>query len=75
MTDINSMGRQAIDQGREAAEQGYEAIKNYAGKGADVLGDVSANLDEFVRREPWLGLIAAFAVGYLAAHIVRRIYT
>ncbi|HKV54310.1 MAG TPA: hypothetical protein VJN94_06675 [Candidatus Binataceae bacterium] len=72
MADINSIGRQAIDQGREAAEQGYETVKNYADKSADVIGDVSASLDQFVRREPWLGLVAAFAVGYLAAQIVRR---
>ena len=73
MTDINSIGRQAVEQGREAAEHGYDTVKNYAGKSADIIGDVSSSLDQFVRREPWLGLVAAFAVGYLAAQIVRRI--
>ncbi len=73
MKDVNSVSQQAVDQGREAVEQGYEAIKSYAKKGVDILNDVSGDLDQFTRREPWLGLIAAFAIGYLAAQIVRRI--
>lgn len=73
MTDTNSLGRQAIDQGREAFEQGYEAFKGYTESGVNLLDGVSTDLDQFVRREPWIGLIAAFAVGYLAAQIVRRV--
>ncbi len=73
MTDANSLGRQAIEQGYAAAEHGYEALRTCAGKSVNALDDVSADLDQFVRREPWIGLLAAFAVGYLAAQLVRRL--
>jgi hypothetical protein len=59
--------------GRQAAEQGYDMAKEYAGKGIDAAGDLSADLKEFVRREPWIALVAAFAVGYMAAQFVRRV--
>jgi hypothetical protein len=59
--------------GRQAAEQGYETVKEYAGKGIGAAGDLSADLREFVRREPWIALVAAFAVGYMAARFARRV--
>jgi hypothetical protein len=31
------------------------------------------DLRDFVRREPWLAIAAAFAVGYFAAQIIRRV--
>jgi ElaB/YqjD/DUF883 family membrane-anchored ribosome-binding protein len=34
---------------------------------------VDIDLRDFVRREPWLAIAAAFTVGYVAAQIVRRI--
>ncbi|HTY55023.1 MAG TPA: hypothetical protein VMB26_07485 [Candidatus Binataceae bacterium] len=76
MTDVNAareMGRQAVEQGRQAVEQGYETMRDYAEKSADMIGDVSGNLKEFVAREPWVALIAAFAVGYLVARALRRV--
>ena len=76
MTDINAAttaSRQAIEQGRQALGQGYERAKEYAGKSADVIGDVSGNLADFVRKEPWIALVAAFAVGYFAAKVMRRV--
>ena len=59
--------------GRQAAEKGFETIKEYAGKGISAAGDLSGDLREFARREPWIALVAAFAVGYLAAQFVRRV--
>jgi len=69
MSDVNA----ACEMGRQAVEQGYETVKEYAEKSADVIADVSGNLKDFVGREPWVALIAAFAVGYLVARALRRV--
>lgn len=71
----NSTVRQAIDQGRQAADaagqavkEGYQAAQKYVQeKGLDL------DLRDFVRREPWIAIAAAFAIGYVAAQIVRRV--
>jgi ElaB/YqjD/DUF883 family membrane-anchored ribosome-binding protein len=71
----NSAARHAMDQGRQAAETasqaikyGYEAAQQYVQeKGLDF------DLRDFVRREPWIAIAAAFAVGYVAAQIIRRV--
>jgi ElaB/YqjD/DUF883 family membrane-anchored ribosome-binding protein len=49
-------------------KDGYEAAQQFVkDQGADF------DLRGFVRREPWLAIAAAFAVGYVAAQIVRRV--
>lgn len=71
----NSTVRQATDQGGQAADtaskalkDGYQAAQQYVqGKGLDF------DLRGFVRREPWIAVAAAFAIGYVAAQIVRRV--
>jgi ElaB/YqjD/DUF883 family membrane-anchored ribosome-binding protein len=71
----DSTARYAMDQGRLAAEtasqaikDGYEAAQQYVQeKGLDF------DLRDFVRREPWIAIAAAFAVGYVAAQIIRRV--
>jgi ElaB/YqjD/DUF883 family membrane-anchored ribosome-binding protein len=71
----NTTVRQAMDQGREAAETakqaisgGYDAAQEYVrAKGFDF------DMRDFVRREPWIAIAAAFAVGYVAAQIIRRV--
>jgi ElaB/YqjD/DUF883 family membrane-anchored ribosome-binding protein len=71
----NSSVRSAIDQGRQAADKasqviqdGYDAAQQYAkDRGVDL------DLREFVRREPWFAIAAAFAVGYVVAQIVRKV--
>jgi hypothetical protein len=71
----NSAINQAMDQGRhaadtasQAAKDGYQAARQFVqDKGLDV------DLRDFVRREPWLAIAAAFAIGYVAAQIVRRV--
>jgi ElaB/YqjD/DUF883 family membrane-anchored ribosome-binding protein len=61
-------GRQAADKASQAVKDGYETAQQYVkDKGIDL------DLREFVRREPWLAIAAAFAVGYVAAQIVRRV--
>jgi ElaB/YqjD/DUF883 family membrane-anchored ribosome-binding protein len=58
---------------REYANKGYDAAREYASTGMDVAGRVSDNLTEFVRNEPWIAVAAAFAVGYVAARMIRRL--
>jgi len=66
---------QAMDQGRNVAEkagrtvkEGYKAAQQYAEDSG-----LSLDVGDFVRREPWLAIAAAFAIGYVAAQIVRRV--
>jgi len=63
----------AKDLGREAIDKGYEGAREYASKGMDYAGEVSAALAEFAKRQPWLALVGAFAVGYVAAQSIRRL--
>jgi ElaB/YqjD/DUF883 family membrane-anchored ribosome-binding protein len=71
----NSSIHSAIDQGREAADKasqavrdGYDSAQQYV---QDKVGDF--DLREFVRREPWIAIAAAFAVGYVVAQVVKRV--
>jgi ElaB/YqjD/DUF883 family membrane-anchored ribosome-binding protein len=73
--DTANSAHNAIDQGREAADRvadslkdGYDAAQQYV---QDRVGDF--DLREFVRREPWIAIAAAFAVGYVVAQIVKRV--
>lgn len=66
--------RDAIDQGRHTVEKVGHAAKGGYDAAQDYIKDKGFNLDlgDFVRREPWLALAAAFAIGYVAAHLIRR---
>jgi ElaB/YqjD/DUF883 family membrane-anchored ribosome-binding protein len=59
-------GRQAADKATQAVKDGYDAAQQF-------VEDKGVDLRDFVRREPWLAIAAAFAVGYVAAQIVRRV--
>lgn len=71
----NSTVRSAMDQGRQAADTASQAVKDGYDAAQQYVKDKAFDLDlgEFVRREPWLAIAAAFAVGYAVAQIVRRI--
>jgi ElaB/YqjD/DUF883 family membrane-anchored ribosome-binding protein len=58
--------KDAIEKGRQAAEDASEAVKKLVGRGLNM------DIREFVRDEPWLAVAAAFAVGYVAAKVMRR---
>ncbi len=60
------------DSTRDYANKGYDAAREYANAGVNVAARVGDNLSEFVRKEPWIAIAAAFAVGYVAARIMRR---
>ena len=71
----NSTIRSAMDQGRQAADKAAQAVKDGYDAAQQFVKDNGDDFDlrEFVRREPWLAIAAAFAVGYVAAQIVRRV--
>ena len=71
----NSTVRNAMDQGRQAADVAGQAVKDGYQAAQKYVQDKGIDLDlrDFVRREPWIALAAAFAIGYVAAQIVRRV--
>jgi len=67
--------RKAADKVNEATKGGIKTAKQFADATQQFvkesgIGDV--DLREVVKREPWLALGVAFAVGYVAAQVVRR---
>ncbi len=66
--------RAAVDQGRQTVEKAGRVVKDSYDAAQDYIKEKGFNLDlgDFVRREPWLALAAAFAIGYVAARIIRR---
>ena len=71
----HSTVEQAMDQGRKAAEKAGQAVKDGYKAAQQYAEDKGLNFDlgDLVRREPWLALVAAFAIGYVAATVIRRI--
>ena len=71
----NSTVRQAMDQGRQAADVAGQAVKDGYQAAQKYVQDKGLDFDlrDFVRREPWIAIAAAFAIGYVAAQIVRRV--
>jgi ElaB/YqjD/DUF883 family membrane-anchored ribosome-binding protein len=71
----NSTVRTAMDQGRQAADKASQAVKDGYDAAHQFVKDKGIDLDlrELARREPWLAIAAAFAVGYVVAQIVRRV--
>ena len=72
--------RGAAEKGRQAAEaaadrvtdaikNGYQAAQQFAEDRR--LFEVEGVRD-FIREEPWVALGAAFAIGYVAARVMRR---
>jgi hypothetical protein len=61
------------DAARDYANKSYDAAREYANTGIEVAGRVGDNVGEFVRKEPWIAIAAAFAVGYVAARVMRRL--
>ena len=71
----NPTVRTAMDQGRQAADKAAQAVKDGYEAAQQFVKDNGADFElrEFVRREPWIAIAAAFAVGYVAAQLVRRV--
>jgi ElaB/YqjD/DUF883 family membrane-anchored ribosome-binding protein len=58
---------------REATDTGFERAWEYTKLGSDTAGRITETLSEFVRKEPWIAIAAAFAAGYVVAWVMRRI--
>jgi ElaB/YqjD/DUF883 family membrane-anchored ribosome-binding protein len=56
-------GRNIADKASETVKEGYKAAQQYAQE---------VDVADFVRREPWMAITAAFAIGYIAAQMIRR---
>lgn len=68
--------RKATDKVNEAAKGGIKTAKHFAETAQQFveesgIGDV--DLREIVKREPWIALGVAFAIGFVAAQVVRRL--
>lgn len=72
---VNSTVRDTIDKGQQAADKASQAVKDGYEAAQKYVADAGFDVDirEFVRREPWIAVAAAFAIGYVAAQIVKRI--
>jgi ElaB/YqjD/DUF883 family membrane-anchored ribosome-binding protein len=72
---MDSAARDTIDRTQDALSSagkslrsGYDAAQKYAQD-----SDLGAQVSDFVVREPWIAIAAAFAIGYVAAHLLKRI--
>jgi ElaB/YqjD/DUF883 family membrane-anchored ribosome-binding protein len=68
--DALHQGRETAEKAVEAAKDGYEAAEQYA---EDEALNLNLSLGDFVRREPWLAVAAACAIGLVAALIIKRV--
>ncbi len=63
-----NQGRQTAQTASKVLQDGFQAAQDYVQeKGLDF------DVREFVRREPWLAIAGAFAIGFVAAQIIKRI--
>jgi ElaB/YqjD/DUF883 family membrane-anchored ribosome-binding protein len=64
-----------MDQGRQAAATARQALRDHYEAAQQYVQEKGLHFDvrDFVRREPWIAVAAAFAVGYVAAQIIRRV--
>ena len=68
--------RRAADKVNQSAKDGIKTAQQFADSAQKYVQDSGlADLDlrDFVTREPWIALGVAFAVGYVAAQVLRRI--
>jgi ElaB/YqjD/DUF883 family membrane-anchored ribosome-binding protein len=71
--DAAASARTAVNAAQDYVGKGADAAREYANTGIDMVARVHDNLSEFVRNEPWISIAAAFAVGYVAARLIRRL--
>jgi hypothetical protein len=71
----NSTAQRVMDQASGAAEAARQTLRDGYESVRQLAEEKGLNFDvrDFVRREPWIAMASAFAIGYVAAQIVRRI--
>ena len=62
------LARDAVDNVGQTLKNSYDAAQKYVQD-----NEIASDLREFVKREPWIAIAAAFAIGYVAAKIAKRI--
>jgi ElaB/YqjD/DUF883 family membrane-anchored ribosome-binding protein len=68
--------RKTADKVNQSAKEGIKTAQQFADTAQKYVQDSGlADLDlrDFVSREPWIALGVAFAVGYVAAQVLRRV--
>lgn len=77
---VHEMGaesiRMAADKINRSAKEGLRTVKQFADAAQQYVQDsglADIDLREIVERDPWIALGAAFAVGFLAAQLMRRL--
>jgi hypothetical protein len=65
--------RQAVDAGCETVDAGYDNAREYISSGLNYAGEMSERVNDFVQRQPWVALVGAFVVGYVAAKALRHL--
>jgi ElaB/YqjD/DUF883 family membrane-anchored ribosome-binding protein len=67
--------RKATDKVNRSAKDGLKAAKQFVGAAQQYVEDSGfgdIDVAEMVKRDPWIALGVAFAVGYVVARVVRR---
>ena len=68
--------RKAADKVNSSAKEGLKTAKQFADAAQQYVqesGLANVDLREIVRRDPWIALGAAFALGFVAAQLMRRL--
>ena len=75
-SDAANKTEETIDRAKEYGErmvnQGRDTFRQYTNGGLDYANEVTNVVSDLVKRSPLLVAGAAFAMGYLAAHLLRR---
>jgi hypothetical protein len=71
----NVAASETIDRAQEALEGVTQTLKDSYQAAQKLVedSDLGSRLGDFVEREPWIAIAAAFAIGYVGARILKRI--
>jgi hypothetical protein len=73
-------GKEAFRQGVDAARKGVDVARDnlgnaqdYVDRGANLAGELTDTLGDFISRQPLLAVAGAFLIGYMAARMLRKV--